>query len=323
MADELVTIQPNASALAVPAPSSSWGDDEEPVKPRYIKIRQTKSKNMDEFELGNFVDKEAGEQWEQIEFVPLSIRKTRKFQSPYNPAKQSELYCRSANRVVPVTTDDRFKPKAANCADCAYGQKAWKDFKTTGQKPANPCEQEIEFLGIIKGNPGQPYILVGSGQSRPILEDLYDKIKNRSKAVLAKTGVRPEPYEYEITFNTVKGEGTRAEFWYPNVVEVQELTREEALENYGDAYEMFVRARREAFEAAKEASEQSSEVDANLSGTQTVVETPAPVAEKPVINATFLPPASKRVPGTKPVYKAPAAPIIDAKAEIADEDIPF
>jgi hypothetical protein len=323
--EELEIIQPQNSALAAAVQSSSWGDEVDEVKPQYIKIRQTKSLDMDEFELGNFVDKKGGLQWDTITIVILGVRLTRKLQSPYKPGAISELFCRSANRKFPVTTDDRFQPKAANCTDCAFGQKAWANYKRDKIKPTNPCEQEVEILFIEAADPSQPYIYVASGKARDGMEELYEKLRNRSKAVARQTGVRPELYEFEVTLSTVKGTGTAAEFWYPHVEQVQELTREEALEKYGTAYDTFVRARREAFEAAKDAAEGAAAVEEALSSTQTVVEEPAKPATKPVINATFLPPASKRVPGTKPVYKAPetAAKVIEGEVVPKTEDKPF
>jgi hypothetical protein len=314
LSEEIQIIQPNPNtALAAAVQSSSWGDDEEEVRPQYIKIRQVKSKDMDEFELGNFVDKKGGLQWDTITIVPLGVRLTRKLQSPYNPAKQSELFCRSANRKFPVTTDDRFTPKAANCTDCAYGQKAWANYKNDKVKPTNPCEQEVEILFIEASDPSQPYIYVASGKARDGMEELYEKLKNRSKAVARQTGVRPELYEFEVTLSTAKGTGTSAEFWYPRVDQVQELTKEEATEKYGVAYDTFVRARREAFEAAREAVDGAAVVEEHLAAPAVVVEEPAKPAVKPVVNATFIPPATKRVIGTRPVYKAPVT--IDAKVE--------
>lgn len=314
MSDEIQIIQPGANtALAAAIQSSSWGDEEEEVKLRYIKIRQSKSEDMSEFELGNFVDKTGGVQWDTITLVPLGVRLTRKLQSPYKPGTRSELFCRSANRKVPVTTDDRFKPKAENCTVCAFGQKAWANYKNDKIKPTNPCEQEVEILFIEASDPNQPYIYVASGKARDFMEELYEKLKNRSKAVAKQTGVRPELYEFEITLSTQKGTGTSAEFWYPHVEEVQELTKEDAEAKYGEAYNMFVRARREAFEAAQESADGAAAVNEALTSKPVVVEEPAKPAVKPVVNATFIPPATKRVAGTRPVYKPPVT--IDAKVE--------
>jgi hypothetical protein len=326
--EALEIIQPSNSALASAIQSSSWGDEEEEqVKPRYIKIRQSKSEDMEEFELGNFVDKTGGEQWDEITLVPLGVRLTRKLQTPFKPGTKSELLCRSANRIRPVTTDDRFEPKAENCEDCAFGQKAWANWKKDKIKPANPCEQEIEFLFIEAADPTQPYIYVASGKATGVMEELYDKMRNRSKTLYKKSlketgvGIRPELYEFEVTLITQKGTGTAAEFWYPYVKEVQELTKEDATEKYGEAYDIFVRARREAFEAAREAADGEEAVNEKLAGKSTVVETPAAPATKPVVNAAVIPPATARKVGTRPVYKAPVT--IDAKAEVKTEDTPF
>lgn len=318
----LAIIQPSdGSALTEAIQSSSWGDEDDEVFPEYVKIRQVKSLDMEEFTLGNFACKANGTEWSTLTLVPLGVRLGRKFQSKYVPGKVSEVYCRSTNRVTPVTTDDRFTPKSNSCKTCKYGQLAWRDYKTTKEKPVNFCEEEVDFLFIEASNPTQPYIYAtNSREGREVLEVIYDKIKKRSKIVQSKTGVRPELYNYEITLKTKKGTGQyNSEFWYPTLEGggIKELSAEIAKEKYGDAYEVFVRLRKEAYAAAQEASKEQTEENEAASGTQTVKETPAETAPAP---KDFTPPPSRRKAGSavKPTYTPPATATIDAKIDVQE-----
>jgi hypothetical protein len=304
--EQLQVIQPNtALAQGQFVGGSSWGDDDEPVKPRYIKIKQSKTPDADFAENGQFFDKETGEVWDEITIVAFGVRKTRRLSTPYKAGVKSETLCRSANRKVPVTTDQRFTPKAKNCDVCAYGQRAWANYKNDKVKPANPCEKEIEWVFIMASNPTQPYIFNFSRYAMDITEKIYDQIKARSKSIGATTGVRPELYEYEITYTTEPGDKpTTKEFFYP-VLEVNELSAEEAKEKYGAAYEVYVNARQDAFEAAQSSAEYAEE-EAEAT-TERVVETASEAKPVTASRTTFTAPPSRRKAGdaVKPTYVPP------------------
>lgn len=315
--DQLTVIQPNNTALAA-AVQSSWGDEEEKVEPRYIRLKNPKSTVLEAYKNGHFVDHAVGRSWDTIHMVILGVRLTRKLQSPYDEAnpKQREVHCRSVNRITPVTTDNRFTPPAETCNTCAYGQLAWARWRETKAKedvPKNACEMEVEILFIDKANPKQPYIyIINDSQGRDAAEKMYKALKDRSKDVLDRTGRRPEVYEYIVTMTSERKTGGN---YAPKFTEIAELTPEQAAKDYGEAYQMFVLARRQAFEAMKNAAATQSEAGV---GEQKVVETPAQPATKPTVDPEYLPPASKRVAGTRPVYTPPT---IDAKAEVVQQDV--
>lgn len=305
----LTVIQPQTTALAQNTGGSSWGDEDEQdyIKPRYLRIKQKKTVDADDIADGLFWDKETGKTWEEITLVLFNVRKTRKLQTPYKPGTKSETLCRSSNRKVPVTTDDRFTPKAVNCDVCPYGQRAWANYKNDKIKPANPCEQEIEFFFIMPEDPIQPYILVGSGKGRSPLEEMWDSMRARSKEIARQpesNGRRPEIFEYEITMSTAPGSTpTTKEFFYP-VYDVAELSAEEAEEKYGEAYKLYVSARQDAFEAA-----QAQATDEAVEEAEQVEEVEAEA--KPVTRTVYAPPPSRRKVGSavKPTY---VPPTIDA-----------
>jgi hypothetical protein len=312
LSQDLVVLNNNA-ALTNAVSGSSWGDDEEVIKPRYIALKNPKSTVLEDYKNGHFVDKEARKAWDTMKLVLLGIRLTRKLQTPYVPGEKRELLCKSINRKTPVTTDDRFEPKAEACSTCPFGPMAWSRYQKTKDKndiPKNPCESEVELFFIEEGNPLQPYIYTINGRGRSAAEQMYDTVKAISKSTLADTGRRPELYEYVITMTS---ERMKDGNFIPKFVEIKEMTQEEAEARFGDAYKQFVLARRAAFEARQNAAEGAEAVEEQLQATTEVVETPAQPATKPAVaKPEYLPPASKRVAGTKPVYVPPVAADPDA-----------
>lgn len=303
---DLVQIQ-SSTAITNAVQQSSWGDEEEVVKPRYIALKQPKSGGLlENFKNGLFVDKEIGRSWSTIQMVILGVRLTRKWQSPYQPGEKRELYCRSLNRKTPVTSDDRFEPPAESCDTCAHGQMAWRRYQKSKNKadlPKNPCEQEVEILFIDEANPKQPYIYTVNGRGRENAEKMYKALGALSKDVLDRTGRRPEIYEYVVTMGSERQSDGN---YTPKFTEISELTQEQAEERFGEAYKQFVIARREAYAARQQAGEGSDQVNESLNGGQNVEETPATPAKKPQSKPEYLPPAKNSNAGAKPVYAPPA-----------------
>lgn len=329
--------EPSNSSLVQITPGSSWGDEEDKVVPRFLVIKQASSIVLEKYPNGHFVDKAVGAHWQSINLVPLHIRLGRLFQSPYdekNPGKR-ETYCRSADRIVPVTGDNRFKPPAADCNTCPYGKLAWANYdkNTKEGKPKNACEEDFSMLFIMEDNPAQPYWFQIVGQNRTIGEKMYTKLRERSKYVAQTSGRRPELFEYVITMTTER----IGKYFLPKFVEIKEMSQEEAVERFGAAYTTFVTQRQNAFQARQQAFQQAREnhqsqqqVEQQVQQVltqQTVVEIPAQSTEAPKVDVNYLPPATKRTPGAavRPVYtpQTPAAntpATIEAKAEIVSQE---
>ena len=313
---DLVQIQPGSSALATTA-GSSWGEAAEnaAVEPRYIQLKQSNSSAvaMENFRSGHFVDSKVGRSWETIQIVILEYKKGRRFQSPYEPGKKRDLYCRSNNRVVPVTNDDRFEPKSTTCGECPYGTLAWARYNKTKRKediPKNPCEFESTMLFIMKENPLQPYLMTLQGRNQKAGDHLFDTLVVRATDVKQNTKRMPELYEFAITLTSERHADGKYSI---KVAHASDMTPEEAQKEFGPAHQQFVVARNAAYAARMNAAA----VQDQLAAENEVVEEAVKPAEKPVIDASFLPPPSKRVAGTKPVYQPPT---IDAKADISPVD---
>lgn len=309
MSEELVKIQPSTPALpSGDSGESSWGEDSEAVRPRYIQIKNPKSVTLEDFKNGYFVDKEIDRQWPEIEIVILALYLSRRRKTPYQAGVKSTLLCRSINRVVPVKDDPRFKPLAESCDICPHGRLAWANYdkETKSGKPDNPCDSDVELLFIIKTNPNQPYIYQAQNNAKVPMEALNSKLRNRALDVKAETGRMPFIYEYVVKLKT---ERNKSGNYIPLVAGIRELTAEEAKE-FGPVYQQFVVTRNAQFEAQK----QARLLEARTS-TAKVVETAAQPVTKPVINAEYLPPV-KKTTAAKPVY---VPPVIDV--EIVEGDL--
>lgn len=311
---QLVTIQP-VGGLAKPAAGSSWGDIQDEIRPRYLRLKtpKTVAQAMENFTNGHYVDTAIGRSWATMEIVILWLGLTRKLKSPYREGEVSELWCRSTDRIVPVTNDRSFEPKSDDCKSCPYGELAWAnwDADTKTGKPDNPCEKEVEILFIEKVNPTQPYRFVFNGKDHlGVAEQLRKTMIALARDTFGRTGRFPEMYEYIIRMGSEQNKQRR---YVPTFPSITEVSRAEAEEKFGAAYHEFVVARNNAFAARQEAAAKHQAV-ANT-GQQKVIETPAQEATKPEVS--FVPPPSKRVAGTKPVY---VPPTIEAQAEIVPDD---
>jgi len=284
--------------------SDSWGEETDEIKPVYIALKQPTSETLDAFKNGSFVYKTLGKSWDSMNIIPLQILKTRKKQTPYQPGVKSETLCRSNNRIVPVTNDDRFTPLATTCASCKYGDAAWAGYDKatkTGTKPS--CDKEIQVL-FIEQESGQPYIYSVRGTGVKPVEAMFEAIKAISKDVQGRnetanrlargTGVRPQIYEFVITMTSERA----GKNYIPKFTKVVQMTPENAA-SFGPLYEQFVTARQLAFEnRAKEAS-----VDAAIESGE--VEEQEPVQAAAQVQPEYLPPPTKRRAGTRPVYVPP------------------
>jgi hypothetical protein len=318
MSDEtnkLVQVQQGTTALARPNPVSSWGDEDEEIKPRHLVLKNPKSQNLDGFTDGYFIDKDARREWPSMRFIPLKIMLTRRFQSPYRPGQKRELYCKSWDRKVPVANDDRFEPQAEDCTSCPFGNLAWAGYnkKTSTGKPANACEREALIIMVAEENPLQPYFYYVQGTNGvPEVEKLRESLRVISKTA-AQTpvekggtgGRRPELYEYVVTMETaIDNLGNP----YPIFSGVEELTREEAEENYGRAFRTYIVAREQQMLAQQEAAQAAQQV--SEFGEGQVVETPAQKVSRPSSRASA--PAAAAPRQTGPVVKRKDAPAAEA-----------
>lgn len=324
---------------------NSWGnEDEAQVQYRYLRLKRSeKGTKLKDYALGDLVviaDKEPvgvlpkGENG-KTEIIILEINLGRRLQSAYAPNKNRVLFCRSNDRVTPVTDDNRFTPKAASCASCAHGAKAWANYKTTKQKPANPCEQTAEVVFALASDPETVFIL-NFERDREVAEELLTSLRAKSKAAVAQLNRRPQIFEFIVAIDSATNEKDQ---WEPTF-EFVGLLVEEEVQPFRDLY-VYRKERQKLYEA--EQVQQSADAAVEQVQQQQIVEeiVPAPaVAAATATRPTYTPPVSRRVAGTRPTYTPPvpvvatpvpevpavAAPVYDDNFVPVDDDpddIPF
>lgn len=238
---ELVVINNDATPATYVEPeqdNGNWGDDDDASLPQFISMKQALTEGMDHVPNGVFFHRGSGQTWETINMVILKMGKTRQWKpsAPKFVADEKAL-CRSNDRKVPVTDDDRLIPQAKDCAACPKASWDGYDKKTnTGPKPT--CSKEF-FILFLDEETNLPYIYTATGQGVDPAEAMYEAIRSRAKIVKAKTGKMPFTYDFVVTMTSEKGNKA----FKPKFTTVRQLTPDDAAK-YGPLFQQFVASRK-------------------------------------------------------------------------------
>lgn len=319
----------------------TWGNEAEESNVRYLRLKKSeKGTKLKDYHLGDLIVLANNEPVGLLpnvngktEVVILEINLGRRYQSPYVPGKKRVLFCRSNDRVTPVTDDNRFTPKAADCASCAHGFKAWANYKATKVKPTNPCEENATVAFALADDPSTVFV-INFDRDRKVAEELLTSLRAKSKAAITQLNRRPHIFEFIVSLSSITNEKDQ---WEPSF-EFVGLLVEEEVQPFRDLYVARLQ-RRKKFEGQVRQAEANAAV-AQVQQQQIVEQiAPAPAAAPAAAPATppvavasrptYTPPASKRVAGTRPVYTPPAAAVKQPDdVEVGpepdyDQDIPF
>jgi hypothetical protein len=86
--------------------------------------------------------------FDELYLIPVAqftATKSLRF-APYNPNGDNKADCYSFDGIVPSESSPNIQ--SDNCADCAQGQKAWKTYKKTGEKPKCIETQPVVFFDV-------------------------------------------------------------------------------------------------------------------------------------------------------------------------------
>jgi hypothetical protein len=239
------TIQPaagNSLALVV-------GFEDFKLSPAVLKLVQNTTTDEGAVK-GKLFDTLAKSNFDQMRIVPLSI-KTGRVYFPPGGDLGSEPLCRSNDGIKP--SEDAQIPQSPKCETCDHGDKMWKNFKATGQKP--DCQEKFRLL-FINRETGLPYWMTVGGKSVRHVKDLKKAIYRDILAGRMKGELRNIfDYSFEIKPVSVQGrKGTYYELSFVNLEKIQNIGE------FGPLYEAFVRQH-----ADIEASDNEAAVDAELS----------------------------------------------------------
>jgi hypothetical protein len=202
---------------------------------------------------GLFLDKLTGEQFAQLQMVPLAIHPTRAKYMSQIFVKGEKPTCRSRDGVFPITDNADLVAEAPNCKVCPHA--SWKGYNNKTKTGAKPTCKETYRITFIEKTTGLPYYMNVTGTSIPAVKALKEGIKRHAimmnkRFETAKESRRLSIFDYVVTVGTEKSKGPYYNFKF---LKTDPMRAEEAA-TFGPMYLELIQRKKQIDEEIDNAS---------------------------------------------------------------------